>query len=133
MDNFNLIWSSGQIPPSWKEVTVIPIPKPGIDHTDPNNYRPVALTRCLCKTMERMVNDRLVWTLESKKQISDYQCGFRLGKCTLDQLIRLETYIRDGIIRKEHVVAVFFDLEKAYDTTWRYGILKALYHMVFRG
>jgi len=133
LDNFNFVWSSGQIPPSWKEATVIPIPKPGKDHTDPNNYRPIALTSCLCKTMERMVNNRLVWTLESKKQISDYQCGFRRGKCTLDQLIRLETYIRDGFIRKEHVVAVFFDLEKAYDTTWRYGILKDLHHMGFRG
>ena len=28
--------------------------------------------------------------------------------------------------RKEHVVAVFFDLEKAYDTTWRFSILQKL-------
>ena len=28
--------------------------------------------------------------------------------------------------RNEHVVAVFFDLEKAYDRTWRYHILKSL-------
>ena len=34
---------------------------------------------------------------------------------------------------KEHVVAVFFDLEKAYDTTWRYGILCDLHSMGLRG
>ena len=28
---------------------------------------------------------------------------------------------------------VFFDLEKAYDTTWKYGILKDLHSMGFRG
>lgn len=133
LDNFNEIWKSGNIPPSWQEATIIPIPKPGKEHKDPNNYRPIALTSCVCKTMERMVNNRLVWKLESDHQISDFQCGFRRGRCTLDHLINLESYIRNGFIKKEHVVAVFFDLEKAYDTTWKYGILKDLYKMGFRG
>ena len=34
---------------------------------------------------------------------------------------------------KEHVLAVFFDLEKAYDTTWRYGILKDTTKLGLRG
>ena len=42
-----------------KEATVIPIPKPNKDHTDPTYYRPIALTSCICKTMERMITDRL--------------------------------------------------------------------------
>ena len=25
------------------------------------------------------------------------------------------------------MVSIFFDLEKAYDTTWKYGIMKGLY------
>ena len=41
-------------------------------------------------------------------------------------MVRLETFIRDAFVKKEHVVAVFFDLEKAYDTTWQYGILRDL-------
>ena len=36
-------------------------------------------------------------------------------------------------IKKEHEVAVFFDLEKAYDTTWRYGILKDIHKLGLRG
>ena len=28
---------------------------------------------------------------------------------------------------------VFFDLEKAYDTAWKYGILEDLHKMGFRG
>ena len=50
---FNKIWQTGQIPSSWQEATVIPIPKPGKDHSNPTNYRPIALTSCICKTMER--------------------------------------------------------------------------------
>ena len=80
-----------------------------------------------------MINDRLVWLLESQHLITDFQCGFRRGRSTLDHLIRLESFIRNAFIKKEHVVAVFFDLEKAYDTTWKYGIMKDLYNMGFRG
>ena len=35
--------------------------------SDPANYRPTALTSCLWKTLECMVNDRLVWFLENKR------------------------------------------------------------------
>ena len=38
-------------------------------------------------------------------------------------LVHLETFIRDAFIHNQHLVAVFFDLQKAYDTTWKYGIL----------
>ncbi len=72
---FNHIWKTGTVPKLWKEALVIPMPKPGKDH-DPWNYRPIALTSCLCKTMERMVNG-LVWMLECNGLISNYQCGFR--------------------------------------------------------
>ncbi len=52
---------------------------------------------------------------------------------TIDNLVRLESFIRNGFINKQHVVSVFFDLEKAYDTTWKYGILSDLHNMGFRG
>ena len=34
--------------------------------------------------------------------------------------------------KKEHDFAIFFDLEKAYDTTWKHGILSELYDLDFR-
>ena len=126
-------WETGKFPESWEQATVIPIPKPGKDHTEPNNYRPIALTSCLCKTLERMINVRLVWYLESNNLISPVQSGFRSERSTNDNLVRLETFIRDAFVAKEHVVAVFFDLEKAYDTTWRYGILRDLHDLGIRG
>ena len=120
---FNKVWVSGRFPTSWKEATIIPIPKPGKDNTDPSNYRPIALTSCPCKTLERMINTRLIWFLESNGLITNFQFGFRSKRSTVDHLVRLETFVREAFIRKEHLTAVFFDLEKAYDTTWKYGIM----------
>ena len=130
---FNGIWTTGVFPESWRLATIIPIPKPGKDHAEPTNYRPIALTSCLCKTLERMINKRLVWFLESNNLITKLQSGFRAERSTNDNLVRLETFIRDAFIKREHVVAVFFDLEKAYDTTWRYGILKDLHNFGIKG
>ena len=62
-----------------------------------------------------------------------FQSGFRSDRSTTDNLVRLETFIRDAFIKKEHVVAVFFDLEKVYDTTWRYDILKDIHKLGLRG
>ena len=120
----NNIWESGDLPSLWKLATVIPISKPGKDHAEATNYRPIALTSCVCKTMERMINDRLVWFLESNGLLTNIQCGFRQGRSTIDHLVRFETFIRNAFATNEHAVSVFFDLEKAYDTTWKYGILK---------
>ena len=80
-----------------------------------------------------MINKRLVWYLESNNLITKLQSGFRAERSTNDNLFRLETFIRDAFIKREHVVAVFFDLEKAYDTTWRYGILKDLHNFGMKG
>ena len=93
---------SGRFPPSWREAVVIHIPKPGRDHSDPGNFRPIALTTYLCKTMERMINARLMWSLESQGLLSEKQCGFRKNHSTLDHLVRFETFIRNAFIKKKN-------------------------------
>ena len=49
---FNYIWTTGKFPDGWQYATIIPIPKPGKDPAEPNSYRPIALTRCLCKLLK---------------------------------------------------------------------------------
>lgn len=51
----------------------------------------------------------------------------------MDHILCLETTIREAFVNRQHCVSVFFDLEKAYDTTWRYGILHDLYASGVRG
>ncbi|GFY21427.1 putative RNA-directed DNA polymerase from transposon X-element [Trichonephila clavipes] len=66
---FNRIWREQVYPTPWQEAIMIPILKPGKDPKNPPRYRPIALTSCLCKTIERMVNARLVYQLEKNRCI----------------------------------------------------------------
>ena len=125
-------------PPQWgsknsPQVTVIPIPKPNKDHTDPLSYRPIALTSCLCKVLERMINTRLIWYLEKYRILDRSQCGFRKHRSTTDHLVNLERYLRDAFAQRQEAVGLFFDLEKAYETTWQYGIIRDLHRIGLRG
>ena len=121
---FSMVYGQQEFfPESWCLATIIPIPKPGKDHAESTNYRPIALTSYLCKTLERMINKRLVLYLESNNLITKFQSGFRAERSTNDNLVRLETFIRDAFIKREHVVAVFFDLEKSlryYLAIWNF-------------
>ena len=80
-----------------------------------------------------MVNSRLMWFLESEGALSPLQCGFRSNHSTLDHLVRFESFIRNAFVNKEHVLVIFFDLEKAYDTTWKHGILSDLADLGVKG
>ena len=98
---FNNIWITGDFPEDWRLATIIPIPKPGKDHTEPTNYRPIALTSCLCKTLERMINKRLIWYLESNNPLSWYQSGFRAGRSTNYNLVNWKlSYVTPLLKRK---------------------------------
>ncbi|GFS77437.1 putative RNA-directed DNA polymerase from transposon X-element [Trichonephila clavipes] len=112
-----IVWKEHCFPSSWREAIVIPILKPSKVATDPLSYHPIALTSCFCKTFERMINTRLVYILEKEKCISPLQSGFRKGRSTLDNLIFLESQIRDAFVRRNHLVSLFFDIEKVYDRT----------------
>ena len=92
---------------------VLPIPKPGKDHLLATNYRPISLTSCMCKVLEKMVNVRLVWYLESENLLTPVQYGFRRERSTTDALLSLESSICGAFASNHHQVTVFFDLKKA--------------------
>ena len=69
---YNRIWTEQKYPTSWKEAVVIHIGKPNKDLSNPDNYRPIALTSCLSKIMERIINNRLSWWLEKFNCLSDF-------------------------------------------------------------
>jgi len=87
----------------------------------------------LCKVMERMFNNRLAWCLERNKLKTPLQCGFRKQRSTTDHFGRLESFIREAFIQRLHAIAVFFDLKKEYDCTWKYDIMKDHHEACLRG
>jgi hypothetical protein len=92
LEIFNTIWLTGSFPSDWSEAIIIPIRIPEKDHSNPENYRQIALTSCLCKTFERMVHHRLHWYLEMNHLLSELQSGFHRGRSTTDQLVRHESF-----------------------------------------
>lgn len=130
---YNKLWLNNVFPTKWKHAIVIPIGKPGKDTSIPENHRPISLTNCLCKVLEKMINIRLTHVLESNTILTPTQSGSIAGRSTLEPLTCLEDSIRRGFERRKLTVAVFFDIKKAYDTTWRYSILKKLYTSGIRG
>jgi len=126
-------YSLTDFPDSWRTSTVIPVPKPGKDKSHSSNYRPIAVTSCICKTVERMINNKLVWYLERNNFITPVQSGFRKQRSTTDHLVRLESFVREAFVQRHHAVAIFFDLEKAYERTWKYGIMKDVHNAGLRG
>ena len=133
LELFNKIWACGNYPTQWREALVIPVLKEGKPSEDPTSYRPISLTCCLGKLMEKMVSERLIWYLEKRKLLVNYQAGFRKNRSTTDNLTMLKDEIERAFRKREHLVAVFFDLEKAYDLTWRYNILDKMHQWGFRG
>ena len=123
LEYFNRVWEAGQISVNWKEAVVIPILKPGTDATRPQSYRPISLTPVLCKIMERIVTNRLVWFLEKNSLLNEAQSGYRKYRSTLDQLTRLHDSIYKSINNKGYTVGVFIDFSRAYDMLWKDGLL----------
>ena len=76
--------------------------------------------------MERMVLPRLSIVLEENNFIKNYQSGFRRLHSTIDSLVRLESDIQETFLCNEYMIAVFLDIEKAYDMLWRYSVTQAM-------
>ena len=94
LDIFNKIWIETFIPQKWKDATIMP--KPNTDHSDPTNSRSLALTSCVCKLLEKLINNRLQQYLENNRLLTNVQCSFRKSRSTVDHLIRLDDRVYSG-------------------------------------
>ena len=130
---YNKIYTSGTFPENWSKAILILILKPGKDPKMTSNYRPISLTNCLCKILERMINKRLQWFLETNNIVNRYQSGFRKNRSTSDNLLYLESEIMESFCSKKLTLEIFFDLQKAYDTVWKRNIIQELLKTGLKG
>ena len=121
---FQMSWETSKVPDKWKEAEVKFLRKSGKkSYHDASAYRPISLTSCLCKCLERLITHRLYGFVEHFGLLDDEQEGFRRFRGTTDALLRLTQNIFNGFNQKEHTAALFIDLEKAYDSVWREGLM----------
>ena len=123
LNHYNNIWQTN-IPDQWKKSVIIPLHKPNKVNTDTTSYRPVSLTNNMCKIFEKMVNKRLICFLEQKNWYNKQQSAFRARHSTYDALFRLEECIKNSMIKYETVVAVFIDIDQAFDSVSHVALLE---------
>lgn len=115
-----ICFSQGCVPSAWTCSTIIPVPKPGTD-----TFRPVSLTSCFSKVMERILLSRLINQLES--ELSPCLFGFLPRRSTHHCLAEL--YSRHSSSR----VVAFIDLKSAFDVANRDIILDQLVEFGIKG
>ena len=86
------------------------------------SYRPINLMSSIMKLFELVTEKRLRSYVEDIGFINKYQSGFRQAKSTDDHLFRLSQSYLESFNRKEHLVAAFRDVEKAFDNVWHNGL-----------
>lgn len=114
------------VPTTWKEATVVMIPKPMKDHNRAENFRPISLLNTLSKLMERIVLIRVRSWIATKELLSKYQCGFRHKKQTKDHILRIFQDALKAFNNNMYMGALFIDIEKAFDKVWHSGLLHNL-------
>ena len=123
---YNSCWNGNGIPTKWRTAIIKPLLKDGKDPKLTESYRPISLTSCVGKILEKLAADRLIYILESRNILNDNQAGFRPNRCTTDQVLKLVQHATDQIHSSKanpRTMTTFFDYEKAFDKVWRDGLL----------
>ena len=109
-------------PEQWSILNIVPVPKKG-DLTNPNNYRGIALSSIVAKTLNRMILNRIRPEVEKILRIN--QNGFRPGRSTTSHILTLRRVIEGVKARNLTAVMTFVDFKKAFDTVHR-GTMMAI-------
>ena len=119
----NTALTEGKAPDQWKISNIIPVPKKG-DLTKTDNYRGIALTSLVAKTLNRMILNRIQPVIE--KVLRDNQNGFRAGRSTTSHILALRRLLEGANDRNLPAVLLFIDFKKAFDSIHRGTMLKIL-------
>ena len=124
--------ATGQFPSLLKTAAVVPIFKKGDQHNI-DNYRPIPLLRILSKIFERFVYNRILRFLIIHHILTDCQHGFRPGLSTESGTVDLVQHIYDKLDQNHHVIAILFDLTRAFDTIDITFVCNKIFNMGLRG
>jgi hypothetical protein len=115
---------SGIFPSCLKTANVIPIFKKG-DTSNLNNYRPISLLLVLSKVFEKVLNSQLTKIIDNGF-IDENQFGFRANHSTEDAVIKFLDQLERDIALGKHVVSIYIDVSKAFDSCDHEILLKKI-------
>ena len=120
----NLSWEEGKMPHSWKDGDIVVVEKPGATLAEPK-LRPLTLLKCPGKTAESMVQQRLIWQIGP---LHPNVFGFVKGSGTTECITAFLAHIDNS-----SAIAVFLDLEKAFELASPTAMLDGLLRKGVRG
>lgn len=115
VEDFNESLATGKIPEEWLHSYLMPLPKPGKDHSNIKGYRIITMQNTYGKILEKIVAKRLANYLEREKLLPDGLGSYRPGKDTCTNTAVLAFDVFEGFQRKEETVMAAIDLEDAYN------------------
>ena len=124
--------SIGTFPKILKVGRITPVFKKG-DKELIQNYRPVSTLPVFGKIFEKVIYARLYKFFTSQGTLSGSQFGFRKGHSTAHAIQHSVNIIKDAHEDRKHVIGIFIDLSKAFDTLDHRILLSKLSHSGVRG
>lgn len=122
-----------QLYPDELKVSIIrPLFKGG-NHSNPGDYRPIAVLPTLNKIVEKAIVNQVSSYLNINNIITEYQYGFQKGKNTTKLLSKFANEINTSLNSKKQVAVLFIDFKKAFDTLDHSTLLTALDESGIRG
>jgi hypothetical protein len=97
---------------------------PGKDPTSLLSYRPISLLKG--KVFEKILSTRLKYFFEINNLLPPEQFGFRSERSTINPILEFHTDTTRHANLKEHTLAVFLDIERAFDRVWHDGLARKL-------
>ena len=122
---FNISIKAGQFPQCWKESSIVPIPKDG-DHSKSGNYQPISFLSITSKLLECHYYWLLTGHLRSSCPLAPNQWGFQHGKSTVASLLAVVHAWLQALESKKEIVAILYDLCKAFDSASHAPLLQKL-------
>ena len=119
----NSILNTTDIPEQWKEGTLKRLYKGKGIKGKCSNERGITLASNAGKLFERLVNNRVVPTV----QMTDAQAGGIKGRATVDHILVLKELAHITKKAKKELILVYLDVTKAYDKAWLDAIMYVLH------
>ncbi len=117
----------GYFPAIWTAGSAVIIPKPGkSDYHSAKSYRPIVLTPCLSKVLEKVIKARLEDHLSTHSPLHANQYAFRRGLSTTNALSHITRSIINLKQQKRRIALLAVDIAGAFDNASWSKIMEAL-------